>query len=128
MTDAGTYTRYPALITLPALVRKQRRLESKIAPIAPLIDDEKAVRKDIDALLVKAGIAKGDKVTCHGYDVAHVERVGTSRLNQDALIVHLEKAGLRREWIDARLAECTETGEPSMWATVKPSKGSKVRT
>jgi hypothetical protein len=25
------------------------------------------------------------------------------------------------------IACCTETGDPSVWATVKPSKGAKVR-
>lgn len=127
MIDPGTYVRYPALKNLPALVRRQRRLEAKIAPIAPLVEDEKAVRKDIDLLLVAAGIAKGEGVTCFGYDVAHVERVGTSRLNQDAVIAQLVAFGMGDKVAREILAACTETGDPSTWATVKPCKGSKVR-
>lgn len=125
--DPGTYTQYPALAPLPALVRRQRRLEGKIAPLAPLVEDEKAVRKEIDALLLTAGLGKGDSVTCHGYDVTHVERVGTSRLNQDVLILNLVAAGVDQQLVIEMLAASTETGDPSMWATVKPTKGSTVR-
>ena len=122
------FTDYPSLVEpLPTLVRKQRRLESKIAAVAKTIVDEKAVRAEIDLLLVAAGLEKGDCVTCLGYDVTHVERVGTSRLNQDALVVHLVAAGLAESRVREILQTSTEVGDPSAWATVKPSKGAKVR-
>jgi len=123
------FTEYDTLEeTLPPLVRKQRRLEAQIVLLVPLAEEEKALRKEIDGLLVAAGIDKGDGVQCLGYDVCHVERVGTSRLNQDALIAELvTNGGLRREWVDAMILRITEVGDPSSWATVKPSKGSKVR-
>lgn len=125
----GTFRQYPALVTtLPPLVRKQRRLEAKIAPLTPLVEDEKACRAEIDALLVTAGIQKGEGVTCAGYDVTHIERKGTSRLNQDTLILALVAAGLAKDTVIDILAASTETGDPSTWATVKPCKGSKVRT
>jgi hypothetical protein len=125
---AGTFLEYPSLVTsLPPLVRKQRRLEGKIAPLAPLVDEEKAVRAEIDLLLVAAGLAKGELVTCAGYDVTHVERVGTKRLNQDTLILKLVAAGLAKDFVIDILAASTETGDPFSWATVKPSKGAKVR-
>jgi hypothetical protein len=122
------YTTYPALADdLPPLVRKQRRLEAQILLLGPLSEDEKALRKAIDALLVAAGIAKGDGVTCLGYDVCHLERKGTSRLNEDALVIRLIEAGLSEATVRQVIAASTEVGDPSSWATVKPSKGSKVR-
>lgn len=127
MPDLGTFTAHPELKPLPALVRRQRTLEAKISPLAPLVEDEKKIRYDIDSLLLAAGIAKGEHVTCNGYDVAHVERKGTDRLNQDMLAEQLVAAGLDRDRVAALLSDCTETGDPSLWATVKPSKGAKVR-
>lgn len=127
MADVGTFTQYPALAELPPLVKRQRTLEGKIAPIAPLVDEEKAVRQQIDLLLRKAGIQKGDSVTCNGYDVGHHERKGQSSYNTDVLIALLEGAGLEKKKVFAILIEATETGDPALWASVKPSKGSKVR-
>jgi hypothetical protein len=128
-TAAGTFLDYPALVTpLPPLVRKQRRLEGKIAPLSLLVDEEKACRAEIDLLLIAAGIEKGKCVTCAGYDVTHVERVGTKRLNQETLIAKLIAAGLDQPQVLAILEASTETGDPFTWATVKPSKGAKVRT
>ena len=121
------YAAYSALDGLPPLVRQQRQLEAKILPFAPLVDQEKAIRQDINALLIKAGIAKGDGVTCLGYDVVHLERKGTERLNQDALVAYLITFGMPAREVQEMIAACTETGEPSTWATVKPSKGAKVR-
>lgn len=126
MPAAGTYLRYPSLVDpLPPLVRKQRRLEESIVPLAALSADEKAVRGEIDALLVAAGT---DSVTCLGYDCTHIERKGTSRLNQDQLILKLVAAGLAERLVLEIVAASTEIGDPSAWATVKPSKGAKVRT
>lgn len=123
------YTTYQRLADdLPPLVRKQRRLEGRIVLLVPLAEEEKALRKSIDDLLVDAGILKGEGVTCLGYDVLHVERTGTARLNQDALVIRLVDAGLHEHLVRAILDESTEIGDPSRWATVKPSKGSKVRT
>lgn len=126
MRDYATYDRLTE--DLPPLVRKQRRLEGRIVLLVPLSEEEKALRKDIDALLVDAGILKGDGVTCLGYDVIHNERKGTSRLNQDALVIRLIDAGLKEARVLQILEESTEVGDLSAWATVKPSKGSKVRT
>lgn len=122
------YEVYSQLTALPKLVRQQRRLEAKIAPIVPLVDDEKAVRKSIDLLLVSAGIVKGDGVRCLGYDVVHNERKGQTTLNQDALLAALIGAGVDRALALDAIACSMETGEPAKFATVKPSKGSKVRT
>jgi hypothetical protein len=122
------YTTYPALADdLPPLVRKQRRLEAQILALGPLSDEEKALRKDIDRLLVAAGIDKGDGVTCLGYDVCHLERKGTSRMNEDALVIRLIEAGMAERLVREILAASTEVGDPASWATVKPSKGSQVR-
>ncbi len=127
MIDPGTYTAYPALAGLPALVRKQRRLEAKLVPLVALIDDEKAVRKAIDALLIKVGLGRGERVTCYGYDVIHRGRDGQSSLNADKILEQLVAKGIDRALVLEVLFEATETGEPSQWAEVKPCKGSKVR-
>jgi len=126
-TAIGTFLEHPSLaVPLPPLVRKQRRLEAKIAPLSVLVEEEKACRAEIDVLLVAAGIAKGKGVTCAGYDIAHVERVN-KRLDQDVLVLKLVEAGLAKERVFDILAESTEIGDPFTWATVKPSKGAKVR-
>lgn len=127
MPDTGTFTTYPALVDLPPLVRKQRRLEARILPLAPLVEDEKNVRKAIDALLLSAGLTRGDSVTCNGYDVTHTGRAGTTSLSADALAILLVLGGVDPEFVDFALRTSTETGEAPVWATVKPSKGSQVR-
>lgn len=127
MPDVGTFSTYPALVDLPPLVRKQRTLEAKILPLAGFVEDEKKVRAAIDALLIAAKIAKGDHVTCNGYDVAHTGRKGQASLNAEALGILLVLGGVDPEFVDFAVATCTETAEPSYWATVKPSKGAKVR-
>lgn len=126
-TDTGTYADHPALAELPPLVRRQRLLEAKIVALAPVVDDEKTVRQQIDQLLLKAEIVAGNVVTCNGYDVMHHLRAGSSRLNQAVLIAQLVAASVDRAVVDAAIAASTETGDPSTWATVKPSKGAKVR-
>lgn len=119
MKNLGPHTKFAKLSTLPALVRKQRRLEAKIAPLEPLLQEEKTVRDEIDQLLVAAGVQKGELVTCHGYDVAHHERAGQDRISAE----RLRGAGVAE--IDIQFA--TTTGKASSYATVKPSKGAKVR-
>jgi len=121
------YTAYAALVDLPPLVRKQRRLEAQIAPVAPLVDVEKALRKQIDARLLAAGLKKGEGVTCLGYDVLHCERKGESWLNPDTIVALLVAGGVDQGFALKVLIDSTETGDPAKWATVKPSKGSKVR-
>ena len=121
------FAAFSKLAGLPPLVRKQRRLEAQVVLLEPLSEQEKAVRKDIDALLVKAGIAKGDGVTCLGYDVMHVERKGNTTINYEKVIAQLVAGGVDQAFATKVLADSSETAEPSTWATVKPSKGAKVR-
>jgi hypothetical protein len=122
------YTAFSVLTDdLPGLVRQQRRLESQIAPLAPLVEDEKSVRQQIDALLVRAGIASGDGVTCLGYDVLHHERAGQSRIDAGKLSGQLLARGFDATTIATIIAMSTATGDPSAFATVKPGKGAKVR-
>lgn len=125
----GEYTKFSALEEpLPPLVRKQRRLEGKIAGLAKTIEDEKACRKEIDALLVAAGLSKSEGVTCLGYDVVHRERKASDALNQDKAVEQLVALGLDREQVLKVFTDCTEpTGEGAKFAEVKPSKGAKVR-
>lgn len=127
MPDVGTFADHAELLALPPLVRKQRTLEAKIAPLAPLVEEEKQVRKDIDDLLIAAKIAKGEHVTCNGYDVGHCERKGQTSLNAETLIAEMVAAGLNKNRALLIVTEASETGDPSHWATVKPSKGAKVR-
>jgi len=128
MITVGPHTAFPALKTaLPPLIKEQRKLEALIAPVLPLIEPEKDVRKQIVALLIAAGVGKGETVTCLGYDVTHCERAGTSSLNEETLTTLLVKAGLDADFVAETLAASMDTAVDPQWATVKPSKGSKVR-
>jgi hypothetical protein len=127
VNDVGTFLRHPTLAGLPPLVRKQRTLANKIGPLEPLAEEEKQLRKEIDALLVQAGLAKGESVTCNGYDVTHRERKGQESINQTTLVLALVAAGLTSEAAIVAIASSLETGDPSAWAEVKPSKGASVR-
>ena len=125
----GTFTNYPTLVEpLPPLVRKQRRLEKKIAAVAADVVTEKAVRADIDLLLLAAGLKKSERVTCNGYDVIHNERDGQSSIDSVKLTELLVAAGVDRDLVVQIVTDSTETGDPAKFATVKPSKGSQVRT
>lgn len=127
MITVGPHTDFPALKTLPTLVKEQRKLEAIIAPVEPLIEEEKACRRDIDALLLRAGIAKGESVTCLGYDVTHCSRAGNETLNPDTIVTLLLDIGVERDVAEQILKDSTDTAEDPAWATVKPSKGSTVR-
>ncbi len=128
MAASGTFNQYPSLIDpLPPLVRKQRRLEATLAAVAQDEKDEKAVRQEIDRLLLAAGLTKSESVTCAGYDVKHNERDGQSSINGDKVTEQLVAAGVDRDLVLKVLVDSTEKGEPAKFATVQPSRGAKVR-
>lgn len=131
MHDDGTFLEHPALAPLPTLVRRQRRLEAQIAPrsevLEPLLEKEKQVRQQIDALLVQAGIGNAEGVTCNGYDVKHYRRDGQARINADTVIAQLVAAGVDRTLVETVLADATERSPEVLFATVKPMKGARVR-
>jgi hypothetical protein len=125
---ASPFTAYASLVEpLPPLVRKQRRLEAKLAAVVQTAIDEKAVRAEIDALLVAAGLQKGDVVTCLGYDIRHNVNAARSTINPETLVVQLVAAGLNQELVAKIVQASTETGSAAVYCTVKPSKGAKVR-
>ena len=127
-TVTGTFTRYPALVhALPPLIKQQRRLAARIASVADAVIDEKAVRADIDVLLIAAGLTKSEVVTCAGYDVRHHEKAGSTSINRDTLTELLVAAGVDRGFVEQVLVNSTDTGHPSVYATVTPSKGATVR-
>lgn len=133
------FERYPAMASLPTLVRKQRRLEKRLAPLDQAEKDEKAVRASIDALLIAEGFAKGEGVTCLGYDVVHREREGNQFISRDLLIAagmfsreKLLAAGVDVAVLDACLDvaiidACVDRHKKSEYATVNPTKGASVR-
>jgi hypothetical protein len=135
----GTFLQYPALDSLPTLLRLQRTLKAKLcASIAksdparwegqPYVELEKATRKEIDALLVKAGLtARGEFVTCNGFAATHRGRDGQAALNQDKAVEQLVELGVDCEAVLGVFQACTDGGEPSTWAEVRPVKGAKVR-
>jgi hypothetical protein len=137
-----TYRRFPRFLeTLPPLVTKQRRLAKKLAPLAQLVVDEKAVRCEIDQLLQAEGFEKGEGVTCHGYDVVHRERKGNTSydivLLGQIVVEQLVALGMPREDIGddpgaetvvvKAIAAVRSVGETSKWAAVEPMKGATVR-
>jgi hypothetical protein len=113
MKILGAFTAFPKLADLPRLVRKQRRLEAKIAPLEPLVDQEKVVRKTIDALLVDAGVGKSEGVECLGYEVCHNERAGASFINPDKLVLLLTGAGFTEADAAAAIAWLQDPGTPA---------------
>jgi hypothetical protein len=124
----GTFLAHPSLVVpLPPLVRKQRRLEGKIVALSPLEADEKALRKEIDQLLEHAGLKQAELVTCNGYDVTRRGQKGRSTINGVKLLEQLVAAQLDRAVAVKIILASTDTGDPSSWAEVKPSKGAKVR-
>jgi len=126
--NTGTYQAHAALAELPTLVRRQRRLEKVVAQVTKDdLEQEKACRALIDALLVKAGLGKGELVTCNGYDVIHHEQKGRTTLNQDTLIEELVAAGVERDVVVAALTAAEDTADPVKFALVKPTKGAQVR-
>lgn len=129
MSADGTYLQHPTLVeSLPPLVRHQRRLEAKLGDEkGPFEKQEKAVRADIDALLAAAGLTQAEFVTCAGYDCTRRGQKGRSVINALKLIEQLVVAGLDRVIALKAILDSTDTGEPSTWAEVKPSKGAKVR-
>ncbi len=127
MITVGPHTAFPALKGLPPLIKEQRRLEALIAPVTPLVDIEKQVRKDIVALLILADVGKGETVTCLGYDVTHCERAGQTSLNAETLTERVVQHGVDRDWFLDQIAASMDTAADPQWATVKPSKGARVR-
>jgi len=128
MSDVGTFTNHRELAPLPPLVRKQRQLEAKLGDEhGPFVDQDKAVRKDIDALLAAAGLQQAEFVTCNGYDVTRRGQKGRSSINSLKLVEQLVLAGLDRVKALKAIVDSTDVGDASTWAEVKPSKGAKVR-
>jgi hypothetical protein len=130
----GTYREYPALSRLPALVRRQRTLEAKLAPLARLAHtladvttDEKATRARIAEALVAAGVPKNRPVTCDGYDVTRRERQGADVYNPATILRRLVAGGVAAELVARVLEDARERESPSVWATVEASPGAKVR-
>lgn len=128
MNLRGAYTTFRAFVGLAALVRKQRRLEAKLGDDhGSFADQDKAVRKEIDALLVAAGFASGDGVTCVGYEVIHRTQKGRSAINETTLTGKLVALGLPGDAVATAIRTSLDTGEPAAWAEVRPVKGAKVR-
>lgn len=128
MINIGTYLKHPMLAGLDVLVRAQRRLEALLGnDEGSFAEQEKAVRKDIDKLLADAGFAPSEFVTCNGYDVTRRGQKGRSSINTERLVERLVLAGFDRVDALQLVLDCTDTGDPSTWAEVKPSKGAKVR-
>jgi hypothetical protein len=115
---------------LPTLVKRQRRLEGQIAPLAnklePLVAKEKATRQAIDGLLLAAGFENLDTVEVGAYDVTHYTRAGQSKLNGDTLLGILVEAGVDRELVEDAIVEATETADDVKFCGVKPQKGTRA--
>jgi hypothetical protein len=114
----GTFLKHPELDALPALVARQRKLAKRLAPLKDVEAADKALRAEIDGLLMAAGLGKGDAVTCNGFTVKHNERIGQERINGAELLA----AGVAVETVTA----CTHRDETARFATVDPMKGIDV--
>ncbi len=95
------------MLTLPPLVKQQRRFAARIAAVADAVKDEKAIRAEIDGHLVTAGLQKSEMVTCAGYDVRHFERDGTLKHRE----MHCGKCGFRDQIKLEGFEEYVKAGE-----------------
>lgn len=119
---SGTFTNHPTLIkVLPPLVKKQRALAQKIAVDPQDVKDEKAVRADIDALLVTAQFTNGDTVTCDGAVITHHVRAGSARLDPEPVEAYLVST-VGQAAADNLITAWTITGPAAVYCSVKESK------
>jgi hypothetical protein len=119
----GTFANHPRLKKdLPRLVKQQQAAYAKIAVDPQDVKAEKAIRGEIDALLIADDFANGDQVTCNGCVVTHVERAGSSRLDPELVHAYL-LARLDAAAADALITDWTITGDPAIFCTVKAEKG-----
>ncbi len=124
----GTFTQYPALVAdLPPLVKAQQKVRRQIEPLKDLEAEDARYRKEIDALLIAAGLTKGESVTCGPFDVTHCERAGSSKLNRDLVKARLVSGGVDPDFVEQVLHDSTETGEPALFAKVEINKGAIAR-
>jgi len=123
MAATGTFTNHPRLIKdLPRLIKQQQAAYAKIAVDPADVKAEKALRGEIDALLIADDFANGDAVTCNGCVVTHVERAGSSRLDPELVHAYL-LARERADIADALITTWTITGAEAVYCTVKAEKG-----
>lgn len=109
------------------LVRRERRLEAKVAPLADLAELAKATRKRIDQLLVAAGFKPKESTTCAGYQLTHTRRAGQTSFNDEKARAKFVEAGVDAELVDDILAACFETGDDVLFVAIKPMRGALVR-
>jgi len=115
----GTFARYVALARLPILVRRQRRLERKVAKLQAAEEQERQVREQILEALKLAGIEAKGVVTCIGYEVIRRTRAGRRTVNAEKLLA----VGV--PLIDVQWA--TEVGKAADYVEVRPMKGAEVK-
>jgi hypothetical protein len=128
LPTTGTFTQHKVLRdTLPSLLVKQRTYAARLATVAGVEALDKAIRKQMDDLLVLAGLKKTELVTCGLYDVRHNERAGQRWLNPDLVTEKLAAAGVDRDLIADVLTDSMEDGDPSLFCDVKVTKGAVVR-
>jgi hypothetical protein len=81
----GTYLAHPVLAGLPALIFRQQELKAQMAPLEALVAEEKAIRADIEALLIAAGV-EDEKVTVGQFTISRTEVDGAEFLSEDLLL------------------------------------------
>lgn len=121
-----SYEAYSVLATdLPPLVRRQRKAWLRLEPVKRQYEEADAedhkIRKAIAALLVLAGIKRGDGVTCLGYDVVHVGRAGETWLSPDKVAAGFIAAGVKKAVVLKVIAASFDAQPDPFWVTVKRS-------
>jgi len=119
----GTFTNHPHLVKdFPRLLKEQRRLAKLIAVDPKDVKQEKAIRGDMDALMVADNFTNGETVTCDGAVITHHVRAGQARLDPEPVDAYLEKTVGRAE-ADALITLWTITGPDAVYCSVKEPKG-----
>jgi hypothetical protein len=129
MQDPDAYLTHPSLknTDLALLVKRERTIAAKLAPLEELAELGKETRKRIHELLVQAGFQPKDWTTVNGYQVTRTSRAGQTSFNDATCQAQLVAAGVDAELVADAIAASFEQAPTTYYASVKPMRGALVR-
>jgi len=130
----GSYREHPVLAELPMMITAQQAMKARIAAVAPIVIEEKAIREQMEALILVCDLPEklpngknGEWVTCGDYKVNRVKKPGQTKIDGGLLTAWL----LDHEWDTDEIAAClkavTVTGEPSSHVEVRLTTEARKR-
>jgi hypothetical protein len=129
MQDPDAYLTHPSLkhTDLPLLVKRERTIAAKLAPLAELEELGKETRKRIHELLLQAGFQPKDWTTVNGYQVRRESRAGQTSFNDATCQAQLVAGGVDADLAASSIAASFEQAPTVYYASVKPMRGALVR-